>query len=379
MCNFKKHYPDTTKGKQKACRRELGSVFDYCTTHEFRRAPRIIHSITVEPKRSTIFKLRSISAAIGSHRIKVGKIKHREPLANDRASLYNCLMVNRLWCRTATPILWRNPLALIANNSEMTNRPTISAAHRKENLLRTYTACLDSQEKLAVYKLLKPFQEHPILRNSTNPFQRRPTFHYERYLETLNDTSLFNFIQWSFEKSHRRGVSTGREEIQTFKIFLKMFLTRSNNIQRLGFETLLTKNAAIFGNTLDDIIQIILKRRMNIKSISLLFKTKPQLIAGRTAVNIDSLITLIKSQRDLRDFWVECSGGEEMTKILMALRKHSNSLQTILFTNSVFPRTVAPDYFGLFPEMRELIFSQCQGVRASWFVCCKAKCQKITV
>src|SRR5438046_1892845 len=31
-------------------------------------------------------------------------------LQNDNKSLYSCLMVNRTWCVTALPFLWKNPL-----------------------------------------------------------------------------------------------------------------------------------------------------------------------------------------------------------------------------------------------------------------------------
>src|SRR5215470_17574959 len=32
-----------------------------------------------------------------------------EELQDDSKFLFSCLMVNRLWCETAIPILWRNP------------------------------------------------------------------------------------------------------------------------------------------------------------------------------------------------------------------------------------------------------------------------------
>src|SRR5204862_7601347 len=32
-----------------------------------------------------------------------------EELQEDSKSLFSCLMVNRLWCETVIPILWRNP------------------------------------------------------------------------------------------------------------------------------------------------------------------------------------------------------------------------------------------------------------------------------
>ena len=32
-----------------------------------------------------------------------------EELHCDKSSLYSCLLVNRLWCKTVVPILWRDP------------------------------------------------------------------------------------------------------------------------------------------------------------------------------------------------------------------------------------------------------------------------------
>ena len=32
-----------------------------------------------------------------------------EELQDDSKSLFSCLMVNRLWCETVIPILWKNP------------------------------------------------------------------------------------------------------------------------------------------------------------------------------------------------------------------------------------------------------------------------------
>ena len=32
-----------------------------------------------------------------------------EELQSDSKSLFSCLLVNRLWCKAAIPILWRNP------------------------------------------------------------------------------------------------------------------------------------------------------------------------------------------------------------------------------------------------------------------------------
>ncbi|GBB98116.1 hypothetical protein RclHR1_03140015 [Rhizophagus clarus] len=42
-------------------------------------------------------------------------------LNNDKKSLCSCLLVNRAWCVTAVPILWRNPAQYLTNNNKTRN------------------------------------------------------------------------------------------------------------------------------------------------------------------------------------------------------------------------------------------------------------------
>src|SRR6266480_6989701 len=39
-------------------------------------------------------------------------------LQNDRKSLYSCLLVNRTWCETTIPILWKDPLKLCPSDNK---------------------------------------------------------------------------------------------------------------------------------------------------------------------------------------------------------------------------------------------------------------------
>src|SRR5436190_8299505 len=39
-------------------------------------------------------------------------------LQNDRKSLYSCLFVNRTWCETLVPILWKDPLKLCPSDNK---------------------------------------------------------------------------------------------------------------------------------------------------------------------------------------------------------------------------------------------------------------------
>ena len=37
-------------------------------------------------------------------------------LRNDFSTLYSCILVNRLWCRLAIPLLWEDPFSIYAQN-----------------------------------------------------------------------------------------------------------------------------------------------------------------------------------------------------------------------------------------------------------------------
>ncbi|CAG8550914.1 6440_t:CDS:2 [Ambispora gerdemannii] len=320
-----------------------------------------------------------------------------EPLQNDRESLKNCLFVNRFWCRTTSRILWRNPFAMLpkvdpnsaswhSNNNQRQQKSENKMINRqKERLILTYTMCLLPEEKSALLKILLPLKDHVLLHQLINNYNysrysSRPTFRYERYLETLNDTSLFSAIKATFEPLNRRGKSTTCEEIQTFQIFMKMFITRATKFRQIGLETIFTKNP-LFVNAADDIMQTISRRQKKIHSISLLFKQQQPLqnyyILNNnsrinainferkgTIINLDSIITLIKSQRNLENFWIESARDDDLTQVLVALRQHhSRTLQTLLFSKCSFSRLVPADYFAAFVNLRELVFSESDGVR----------------
>ncbi|CAG8488564.1 1533_t:CDS:1 [Ambispora leptoticha] len=299
-----------------------------------------------------------------------------EPLQNDWKSLKNCLFVSRFWYRTSSRIFWRNPFAILLKIDSSNNNQN----RRKESLILTYTMCLLPEEKSALIKILFPFKDHVILRQLIICINRRdlshPTLRYERYLETLNDTSLFSAIKSTFEPLNRRGKSTACEEIQTFQIFIKMFINRATNFRQIGLETIFTKNP-LFISMADDIIQTISRYQKKIYSISLLFKPllhnhyipNPPDNNSCTTINLDMIITLIKSQRNLENFWIESARDEDLTKVLFALRQHSNTLQTLVFTKCSFSRRVPSDYFETFVNLRELVFSKSDGVERSWLVC----------
>src|ERR1044072_3206809 len=84
-------------------------------------------------------------------------------------SLYNCLLVNRLWCKIVVPLLWKNPFSHFDKNK-------VQRWIYKSSLINTYVACLDSKVK-----------KH--LRNSKviipKELEKEPMFNYASFLQSL--------------------------------------------------------------------------------------------------------------------------------------------------------------------------------------------------
>src|SRR6266516_7129173 len=62
-----------------------------------------------------------------------------EELQDDSKSLFSCLMVNRLWCETVIPILWRNPWHYDINYSNKSYLFTIIAFYLSDDIKELLT------------------------------------------------------------------------------------------------------------------------------------------------------------------------------------------------------------------------------------------------
>src|SRR5689334_22534373 len=64
-----------------------------------------------------------------------------EYLENDEMSLGSCLLVNRLWCKVAVRILWRNVLDDMSYG-----------AHTSSSIISTLIACLPNESRDLLHK-----------------------------------------------------------------------------------------------------------------------------------------------------------------------------------------------------------------------------------
>src|SRR6266511_936500 len=94
-----------------------------------------------------------------------------EYLEEDEISLRSCLLVNRLWCKIAVRILWRNVWNIHYRINFMPHR-----AHVPLSILSTLIACLPNESKDLLCK-----NEISI----PTPTTKSPLFNYISFIRTL--------------------------------------------------------------------------------------------------------------------------------------------------------------------------------------------------
>ncbi|CAG8505156.1 10448_t:CDS:1 [Ambispora gerdemannii] len=99
-----------------------------------------------------------------------------EILSEDKITLYSCLLVNRQWCNSVVPFLWRKPFDLL----KYLTYNKLSTRHPK--LIHSYVACLSEEER-----------EMLIRSGIKIPTDFPPTaFNYSAFLRHLDISELYH-------------------------------------------------------------------------------------------------------------------------------------------------------------------------------------------
>uniref|UniRef100_U9UKK6 F-box domain-containing protein n=1 Tax=Rhizophagus irregularis (strain DAOM 181602 / DAOM 197198 / MUCL 43194) TaxID=747089 RepID=U9UKK6_RHIID len=88
----------------------------------------------------------------------------------DFSTLYSCILVNRLWCRLAIPLLWEDPFSLPTQNY---------------HCIKTYLCFLNEDDKAK-------FNEYGI---NDNLFLSNTLFNYPSFIKYLDTIKIYNSIQ----------------------------------------------------------------------------------------------------------------------------------------------------------------------------------------
>src|SRR6266498_3788514 len=105
-----------------------------------------------------------------------------EELQYNSKFLFLCLMVNKLWCETMIPILWRNPWRYIKN-------------YKKSSLYYIITSYLSDNTK--EFLIRQGIQSFPI---SQQPL----LFDYLSFCKSINVRSLNNIISIGTSSAHNQ-------------------------------------------------------------------------------------------------------------------------------------------------------------------------------
>src|SRR2546421_13104525 len=87
---------------------------------------------------------------------------------NDVTTLHSCILVNRLWCRLAIPLLWENPFSI----------PLYTY-----NFIKIYLYYLNDDDKKSLH------EEYGIV--SSSLFSSNTLFNYPSFIKRLNVEEIF--------------------------------------------------------------------------------------------------------------------------------------------------------------------------------------------
>jgi hypothetical protein len=165
---------------------------------------------------------------------------------NDYSTLHSCILVNRLWCRLAIPLLWENPFSTIPYSY-----PT-----RNYKFIKIYLHNLndDLKAKLNNYKI------------NDNLLPSNPLFNYPSFLKHLNVWSIFYSVEEWFEDiletlyTENEDVSEDLDLVSDFikliqMSLFKIFIENVANLDTFEIEIKSTNCNTFYNNILELFLQ----------------------------------------------------------------------------------------------------------------------------
>ncbi|PKK57072.1 hypothetical protein RhiirC2_798714, partial [Rhizophagus irregularis] len=105
-------------------------------------------------------------------------------LQNNHSTLFNCLLVNRFWCKSTIPLLYANPFANISKKRYL--------------IISTLIFCFDKTEISQLKNQLGLSQVNNIIIDEGH----KPLFEYLKYLEDYKYSIINSVIYGWFAKYH---------------------------------------------------------------------------------------------------------------------------------------------------------------------------------
>jgi uncharacterized protein YbcV (DUF1398 family) len=189
---------------------------------------------------------------------------------NDYSTLHSCILINRLWCRLAIPLLWENPFSIRTGNY---------------NFIEIYLYNLNKYLK----EILNEYQIIDSLLTSNT------LFNYPSYIKYLNISKINPSIELWLKAYN---ITLNMDLVSEFKNFInisliKLFIENEVNLHTLELEA----SNAYYTNTyyINNILEIILQNpnfiSNNIRNLK---------ISISSSINNNHISQLINLQQNLK-------------------------------------------------------------------------------
>ncbi|GBB89058.1 hypothetical protein RclHR1_15700005 [Rhizophagus clarus] len=233
---------------------------------------------------------------------------------NDFSTLHSCILVNRLWCRLAIPLLWENPFSII------NYYPTENYRFR---FIETYLVNLNDNDKT---ELNEHAYEVKLLSNTL--------FNYPSFIKHLDtriiDYSITGWVvdikKLKFERPRRRNDSTQYLNFRkfTYKSLIKIFIENESNLRTFNFAYYM--DHLDINSNISPLVKLLCSNHDSISSFY-----RPRFEEENIAIS-KYLSQLIKLQKNLKKILF----NYEFSHLVLLNCNCTNTLNTIIFYNIRF-------------------------------------------
>ncbi|CAG8434677.1 5888_t:CDS:2 [Funneliformis mosseae] len=252
----------------------------------------------------------------------------------DIKTVHSCVLINRMWCETSVPILWRNPWKV--------NIPYIKGKVSVA-LFTALFSCLEKDIKRFFYEC----NIHPFDLSKREDFFNEALFQYPKYGRSLDLKKLSTIIGHQFSSEDHK-VLVNQE-------ILKMILSKSRSIKKiimLGIEAPYPLSNCLWA---DDSLSQLVELQCDCDDALFYFGLarhcrnieKLDVICGADNLGLTSLIELQNSLKSLR-----CEAYDNLHEFGKALSKYQS---TSLLELEIFEGKCIPiEFFSSFINLKRL-------------------------
>jgi hypothetical protein len=259
---------------------------------------------------------------------------------HDYKALYSCILVNRLWCRLAIPLLWEDPFSF--PNST-----------KNYHFIEVYLYNLNDGDKLKL-------NEYGI---NSNLFPSNTLFNYPNFIKYISTHNISrSIIHWGTIKKMKNENFT----LLIFKLLLKLFIENGaslcifSNIRGGGYRNITFDLISQNPNFICNIKNLKIISNLNTNYLEFLYSNSDSVsfLDIHFSFNINNvkyLSQLINSQRNLKKIKL-CYANVDNLLLLKSLKNSncSNTLNTIIFYRVSFKNIVTTNFKEIFEQLNVL-------------------------